>query len=124
MFSLGSHNLLKSASLAFSLSSLPLPNFIYVFVGCGAYDNGIEAAEKTRIYRIALAQKMLELKEQGTQISILEKLAKGSEKVSRAEFDMNVAEVKYTASKENIMAQKKLLDSIEDDIKREYYKGD
>lgn len=89
-----------------------------------AYDNGIEAAEKTRIYRIALAQKMLELKEQGTQISILEKLAKGSEKVSRAEFDMNVAEVKYTASKENIMAQKKLLDSIEDDIKREYYKGE
>lgn len=87
-----------------------------------AYENGISAAEKTRTYRIALAQKMLELKEQGVQISILEKLAKGSEQVSRAEFEMNVAEVKYTASKENIMAQKKLLDSIEDDIKREYYK--
>ena len=88
-----------------------------------AYDNGIDSAEKTRLYRIVLAQKMLELKEQGVQISILEKLAKGSEQVSRAEFEMNVAEVKYTASKENIMAQKKLLDSIEDDIKREYFKG-
>lgn len=86
-----------------------------------AYENGIEAAEKTRLYRIALAQKMLEMKDGGMQISILEKLAKGSETVSRAEFEMNVAEVKYTASKENIMAQKKLLDSIEDDIKREYY---
>ena len=85
-----------------------------------AYENGIDAAEKTRLYRIVLAQKMLELKEQGIQISILEKLAKGSEQVSRAEFEMNVAEVKYAASKENIMAQKKLLDSIEDDIKREY----
>ena len=88
-----------------------------------AYENGIEAAEKTRVYRIILAQKMLELKDSGVQISILEKLAKGTESVSRAEFEMNVAEVKYTASKENIMAQKKLLDSIEDDIKREYYKG-
>lgn len=89
-----------------------------------AYENGIEAAEKTRVYRIALAQKMLEMKESGVQISILEKLAKGSETVSRAEFEMNVAEVKYMASKENIMAQKKLLDSIEDDIRREYYRGE
>ena len=89
-----------------------------------AYENGIEAAEKTRLYRIALAKKMLELKEQGVQISILEKLAKGTEQVSRCEFEMNVADVKYMASRENIMAQKKLLESIEADIKREYYKGE
>ena len=31
-----------------------------------AYENGIDAAEKTRLYRIALAQKMLELKEDGS----------------------------------------------------------
>lgn len=31
---LGSHNLLESASLSFSLSSLPLPNSIYMFGGC------------------------------------------------------------------------------------------
>lgn len=84
-----------------------------------AYDNGVEMAEKTRLYRILLAQKVLELKAEGVQISIIEKIAKGAEEVSRAEFDMNVAEVKYRASNENIMAQKKLFESIESDIKRE-----
>ena len=43
--------------------------------------------------------------------------------MAQAEFNMIVAEVKYRASNENIMAQKKLFDSIEADIKREYYKG-
>lgn len=89
-----------------------------------AYDNGIEAAEKTRIYRILLAQKILELKADGQAISIIDKIAKGSEAVANAEFEMNVAEVKYKASNENIMAQKKLYDSIEADIKREFYKGE
>lgn len=89
-----------------------------------AYDNGIEAAEKTRNYRILLAQKILELKADGQAISIIDKIAKGDEAVAEAEFEMNVAEVKYKASNENIMAQKKLYDSIEADIKREYYKGE
>lgn len=89
-----------------------------------AYDNGIEAAEKTMDYRMRLAQKILELKAEGVQVSIIEKLAKGDEIVARAEFDMNVAEVKYKASNENIMAQKKLYESIEADIKREYYRGE
>lgn len=84
-----------------------------------AFDNGIEMAEKTRNYRILLAQKILELKAEGVQISIVEKAAKGSEDVANAEFEMIVAEVKYRASNENIMAQKKLFESIESDIKRE-----
>ena len=85
-----------------------------------AYENGMEAAEKTRAYRMALSRKVMELKNQGIQISILRELAKGSEEVADAEFEMNVAEVKYRASNENIMIQKKLLDSIEADINREY----
>lgn len=84
-----------------------------------AYDNGLEAAEATRQYRMILATKIMELKNDGVQVSILKELAKGSEEVSKAEFDMNVAEVKYKASNENIMIQKKLLDSIEADINRE-----
>lgn len=89
-----------------------------------AYDNGIEAAEKTRTYRILVAQKILALKAEGQAISIIDKIAKGDEAVAQAEFEMNVAEVKYKASNENIMAQKKLYDSIEADIKREFYKGE
>lgn len=86
-----------------------------------AYENGMEAAEKTRAYRMILSQKVMELKAEGMQISILKELAKGSEEVANAEFEMNVAEVKYKASNENIMIQKKLLDSIEADINREYH---
>lgn len=86
-----------------------------------AYENGMEAAENTRAYRMILAKKILELKSEGIQISILKELAKGSNEVAEAEFNMNAAEVKYRASNENIMIQKKLLDSIEADINREYH---
>lgn len=89
-----------------------------------SYDNGIEMAEKTRTYRILTAQKTLELKADGFQISIIEKVVKGAEDVAQAEFEMHVAEVKYRASLENIMAQKKLFESIEADIKREFYRND
>lgn len=87
-----------------------------------AYDNGIERANNILVYRRLLAQKIMELKADGTQVSIIEKLAKGSLEVAKAEFDMNVSEVKYRASNENIMAQKKFLESIESDIKREYHR--
>lgn len=89
-----------------------------------AYDNGIDMAEKTRTYRILLAQKILSLKAEGQAVSIIDKIAKGDEAVANAEFEMMAAEVSYKASNENIMAQKKLFESIEADIKREYYKGE
>ena len=88
-----------------------------------AYENGIEMAEATRLYRISLSNEIMRQKANGAPTTILEKLARGAEEVAQKEFDMIVAEVKYRASNENIMAQKKLFDSIEADIKREYYKG-
>ena len=88
-----------------------------------AHDNGIDMAEKTRAYRQILAQKILLYKADGTQISILRDVARGDEEVSNAEFDMMCAEVSYRASNENIMAQKKLFESIEADIKREFQNG-
>lgn len=88
-----------------------------------AYDNGIDMAEKTRAYRILLAQTMLQLETKGAKATTLKDVAKGDKKVADAEFEMIVAEVSYKASNENIMAQKKLYESIEADIKREYYRG-
>ena len=89
-----------------------------------AYENGIEAAEKTRAYRIALKQEELRLQMDGQAQTTLKDLARGAESVAQAEFEMNVAEVKYKASSENIMAQKKLLESVEADIKRELGRSD
>ena len=84
------------------------------------HQNGIEFAEATREYRMKLAQTILILKNKGVQITILEKVAKGQEDVADLELKMMTAEVLYRSSQENIMIQKKLLDSIEDDIKREW----
>lgn len=84
------------------------------------YKNGVDAAEKTRTYRMKLQQQIMILKAEGMQVSIIDKVAKGEVEVAQAEFDMNVAEVLYRSSQENIMIQKKLLDSIEEDIRREY----
>lgn len=89
-----------------------------------AYGNGVQLAEKTRSYRILLRQTMLQLEADGAKATTLKDIAKGADDVAQAEFEMIVAEVKYKASNENIMAQKKLLESIEADIKREFYKGE
>lgn len=87
------------------------------------YTNGVNWAEKTRHYRKILSETILLLKSDGLQISILDKVAKGRDAVAQAEFEMITAEVLYRASQENIMIQKKLLDSIEDEIKREWGKS-
>lgn len=84
------------------------------------HENGIAYAEKTREYRTKLAQTILILKNRGIQITILDKVAKGQEDVADLELEMMTAEVLYKSSQENIMIQKKLLDSIEEDIKREW----
>lgn len=82
--------------------------------------HGRDYAEAVKEYRMELAKTMLTLKSHGTPATILEKIAKGQENVAQLEFDMMTKEVLYRSSQENIMIQKKLLDSIEDDIKREW----
>lgn len=89
-----------------------------------SYDNGVDLAEKTRRYRVLLRQTMLQLEADGAKATTLKDIAKGDEAVADAEYEMMVAEALYRASNENIMAQKKLFESIEADIKREYYKGE
>ena len=84
------------------------------------YQNGVDFAEKQRTYRVALAQKILVLKSEGEKTTIIEKIAKGDEDIAQLEMEQNIAEVLYKSSIENIMIQKKLLDSVEDEIKREW----
>lgn len=84
------------------------------------YQHGVDFAEKQRKYRVALAQKILILKSEGEKTTIIEKIAKGDEEIAALEMEQNIAEVLYKSSIENIMVQKKLLDSVEDEIKREW----
>ena len=89
-----------------------------------SYDNGVDLADKTRTYRVLLRHTMLQLEADGAKATTLKDIAKGDEAVANAEYEMMVAEALYKASNENIMAQKKLLESIEADINREFYKGE
>ena len=89
-----------------------------------AFENGADAAEKTMEYRILKAKETARQRVEGTPMTIIETMVKGEETVARAEFEKNIADVKYRASLENIMAQKLLLKSIESDIDREMGRSD
>ena len=73
----------------------------------------------THTGKTVLAQKMLVLREEGKQASIVEKLAKGIPEVAELKFKSDVAEAEARASKENINIKKKIFDSLEATKKRE-----
>lgn len=59
-------------------------------------------AEKDRAYRIAYAKKILKLKNTGTPVTIVRKLADGEPDVGLALYHMNCAQVEYTACLESM----------------------
>ena len=79
----------------------------------------MEMAEYIRQYEIALAKKMLELRESGTAASNVEKMAKGDPDIAEIKFKASVAEAEARSAKENINIKKKIFDSLEATKKRE-----
>lgn len=84
-----------------------------------AHAKDIEMAEAIRQYDIALGQKILELRAEGIQASIVEKVAKGKPEIADIKFMAESAEAQARASKENINIKKKIFDSLEATKKRE-----
>lgn len=84
-----------------------------------AYEQDMTKAAKDKEYEIALAKKIFELRENGMQISIVEKMAKGDPAIAQLKFESAVCEASARASKENINIKKKLFDSYEATKKRE-----
>lgn len=84
-----------------------------------AYEQDKLQAEYEKQYDIALGKKILLLREDGVQASIVEKVAKGDPEIADLKFQANVCEASARASKENINIKKKLFDSIEATKKRE-----
>lgn len=84
-----------------------------------AYEQDKNKAEYDKEYEIALAKRMLMLREEGYQASIIEKLAKGSPEIAEIKFQSACCEASARAAKENINIKKKLFDSIEATKKRE-----
>ena len=84
-----------------------------------AREKDVECAEYTKQYDIALAQKMLTLRAEGTLGSMVEKVAKGDPEVAELKFKAAVAEAEAKAARENINIKKRIYDSIEATMKRE-----
>ena len=59
---------------------------------------GRDYAEAEQNYRIALAQKMLELREQGCPVTIVSDLARGDIKIARLKFDRDAKEAVFKAA--------------------------
>lgn len=84
-----------------------------------ALEKDIETAEYTKQYDIALGQKIFQLRSEGVQASIVEKIARSDEEIADIKFNASVAEAEARASKENINIKKKIFDSLEATKKRE-----
>ena len=84
-----------------------------------ALEKDVETAEYTKQYDIALGQKILQLRSEGVQASIVEKIARSDEEIADIKFKASVAEAEARASKENINIKKKIFDSLEATKKRE-----
>ena len=84
-----------------------------------AYEKDIEKAGHDKDYEIELAKKILLLREDGMQVAIVEKVAKGDPDIAQIKLQSALCEAESRAAKENINIKKKLFDSIEATKKRE-----
>lgn len=84
-----------------------------------AYEQDNIYHEKIRDYEVEVAKKIMELREEGVQASIVEKVAKGYPPIAQLKFEAGLAESSSRASKENINIKKKVFESIENTKRRE-----
>lgn len=77
-------------------------------------------AEAEQDYRIALAQKILLLRDQGYPATLISDLARGDKEVARLKFERDCAETVYDSAKEGINVFKKQIDVLREQIDREW----
>ena len=66
-------------------------------------------AEKERLFNIEFAKKQLTLKNSGTAVTILKAQTMGHPKISKAKFDLDVAQAEYDACRESLRAMKEIM---------------
>lgn len=81
--------------------------------------DGAQYAEAERDYRIAKAEKILKLREEGFPVTITQDVAMGCAEVSALRFDRDCAEVIYKSDVEAVNAKKLLIRILEADIDRQ-----
>jgi len=81
---------------------------------------GVASAEAEKKYRVKLAEVILLLRESGYPATLIGDLARGDKEVAQLKFERDCAEVVYDNAKEAIMAYKKQIDVLREQIDREW----
>lgn len=84
-----------------------------------AKTRGRTLAKSERDYRVALAQKILIERTNGTPVTIINDLCRGDEKVAGLKFERDTAQSLYDSALEAINVYKLQLKVIQDDIQNE-----
>lgn len=81
---------------------------------------GIDRAKKEREYRMAKRKQMAYERSKGTPVTIIADMVKGCEHIADLAFERDCAEVLEGANKELIMASKREIDMMREQLSREY----
>lgn len=81
---------------------------------------GSDYAEAYSNYRVALAQELVKLKDNGMAITLAGDIARGKPDIARLKFEEISKEAIYRANLESINALKLRIKVIEEQVKREY----
>ena len=77
---------------------------------------GQAKAKAERDYRVALAKKMLELRAEGTPVTIISDLCRGDEEIARLKMERDIAESLYESNMQFIYSTKLNIDIIQNQI--------
>ena len=81
---------------------------------------GRSFAEAERDYKIALAKKILEMRDKGTPVTIISDLCRGEKEIARLRFERDCAEVVYKSALEAINSYKLQLRLLDAQLQREW----
>lgn len=84
---------------------------------------GRASAEAEREYRMRLAEKILELRDQKLPATLIGDLARGDKDVAMLKFERDCAEVVYDNAKEAVNVYKRQIDVLREQIEREWSKA-
>lgn len=82
--------------------------------------NGSELALKEHDYKIKVAQKVFELKSQGTPATLINLTIYGDKEVAKLRYERDIAETIYNANQESINSIKLKLRILENQLNREW----
>ena len=86
-------------------------------------NRGRAAAEAEQSYRVALAEKILLLREGGVPVTLIGDLARGDRNIARLKFERDCADVVYDNAREAVLVFKKQIDLLREQIDREWSKA-